>query len=158
MCFGKREAGTRIEEVHVVGHSLGSHLASYIGSTLKDMGWGNLGRITGLDPAEVHFEYADPRVRLDPEDALFVDVVHTDASPLAIGGKMWILILRVSAKGNIVERRGLFLMTGLGIVQPSGHVDFYPNSGARMPGCGFSLQDSIERKNGSTVYGRKYET
>ncbi|CAG0896330.1 unnamed protein product, partial [Darwinula stevensoni] len=127
LAFLSREAGTRIEEVHAVGHSLGSHLASYIGSSAKDMGLGKLGRITGLDPAEPHFEYADPRVRLDPEDALFVDVIHTDGAPLATGG--------------------------LGLLQPVGHVDFYPNSGTRMPGCDFSLHEALERENGSVVYG-----
>ena len=76
-----------MEEVHAVGHSLGAHMASYIGSVLKDMGLGKLGRITGLDPAGVHFEGVDPRVRLDPQDALFVDVIHTDGTPFAAGGK-----------------------------------------------------------------------
>ena len=75
--------------MHVVGQSLGAHLASYIGSTLKNMGMGKLGRITGLDPAGPLFEQTDPQVRLDPDDALFVDVIHTDATPLAAGGKGW---------------------------------------------------------------------
>ena len=70
----------------MVGHSMGAHLASYIGSTLKDLGLGKLGRITGLDPAGPHFENADPRVRLDPEDALFVDAIHTDGVSVAEGG------------------------------------------------------------------------
>ncbi|CAG0901835.1 unnamed protein product [Darwinula stevensoni] len=126
LAFLAREAGTRMEEVHVVGHSLGAHMASYIGSTLKDMGVGRLGRITGLDPAGPHFENADPRVRLDPEDALFVDVIHTDGTPLAAGG--------------------------FGMLQPSGHVDFYPDSGAGMPGCGLSPGESLEM-NGSAVFG-----
>ncbi|CAG0895853.1 unnamed protein product [Darwinula stevensoni] len=117
-----REAGTRMEEVHVVGHSMGAHLASYIGSTLKVFGLGKLGRITGLDPGSHHFEYADPRVRLDPEDALFVGV-----------------------------RRILCVVTGLGTLQPLGHLDFYPNSGARMPGCGLSLQDAFRRETGSVL-------
>ena len=72
--------------MHVVGQSLGAHMASYIGSTLKDMGLGKLGRITGLDPAGPLFEHTDPLVRLDPEDALFVDAIHTDGSPVAAGG------------------------------------------------------------------------
>ena len=85
--FWKREAGTRIENVHAVGHSLGAHLVSYIGSAVKDLKQGKLGRITGLDPAGPHFENTDPRVRLDPEDALFVDVFHTNGVPLATGGQ-----------------------------------------------------------------------
>ena len=54
-------------------------------------------------------------MRLDPSDAAFVDVMHTDA-----GG---VLGLEVSASG------------GLGLYRPSGHVDFYPNGGKEQPGC-----------------------
>jgi pancreatic triacylglycerol lipase len=39
-----------------------------------------LGRITGLDPANPHFQGMPTSVRLDPSDALFVDVVHTDSN------------------------------------------------------------------------------
>jgi pancreatic triacylglycerol lipase len=36
--------------------------------------------IIALDPAGPYFENTDPAVRLDPTDALFVDVIHTDGS------------------------------------------------------------------------------
>ena len=38
--------------------------------------------MSGLDPAGPSFEGEDPRVRLDHSDALFVDVIHTDAESL----------------------------------------------------------------------------
>ncbi|KAI2557384.1 pancreatic lipase related protein 1, partial [Homo sapiens] len=41
-----------------------------------------LSRITGLDPVEASFESTPEEVRLDPSDADFVDVIHTDAAPL----------------------------------------------------------------------------
>jgi len=63
---------------HVVGFSLGSHIAGYAGSRLQQDGL-ILGRITGLDPAGPLFSATDPAVRLDPTDAQFVDVIHTDA-------------------------------------------------------------------------------
>ncbi|CAG2174222.1 unnamed protein product [Oppiella nova] len=63
----------------------------------------------GLDPAEPYFQNTDPRVRLDKNDALFVDVIHTDASSIITGG--------------------------FGMSQGCGHVDFYPNGGWRQPGC-----------------------
>jgi hypothetical protein len=38
--------------------------------------------IAGLDPAGLHFERYDNKVKLDPSDASFVDVIHTDAASL----------------------------------------------------------------------------
>jgi len=63
----------------------------------------------GLDPASPYFELTDISVRLDPSDAAFVDVIHTDGGGLH----------------NI----------GFGVSQPLGHVDFYPNGGEQQPGC-----------------------
>ncbi|CAH3130567.1 unnamed protein product, partial [Porites lobata] len=63
---------------HVVGFSLGGQIAGYTGSHLRKAGL-TLGRITGLDPAGPLFASTPPAVRLDPSDATFVDVIHTDA-------------------------------------------------------------------------------
>lgn len=68
-----------------------------------------LGRITGLDPAGPYFENTEPIVRLDSGDALFVDNIHTDGTAT--------------------------LQLGLGLMQPIGHVDFYPNGGRDQPDC-----------------------
>lgn len=65
------------------------------------------GRITGLDPAGPSFEKMPPSVRIDSTDADFVDVIHTDAQN-----------------------------QGFGMMDPTGHIDFYPNGGQLMPGCG----------------------
>ena len=62
---------------HIIGHSLGSHVAGYAGERLK-----GLGRITGLDPAGPYYEWMPPEVRLDPTDAEFVDAIHSDAMTL----------------------------------------------------------------------------
>lgn len=38
--------------------------------------------IAALDPAQPGFEFCDKAVRLDKEDAQFVDAIHTNAAPL----------------------------------------------------------------------------
>lgn len=76
-------------------------MSGYAGYYLqKDFGL-TLGRITGLDPAEPLFSDTDPIVRLDRNDANFVDVIHTDSLPFTSGG--------------------------LGMRAPIGHIDFFPN-------------------------------
>ena len=85
------------DQVHVIGHSLGAQAAGYAGQRVRS----KLGRITGLDPAGPYFLNTKPEVRLDPTDAKFVDVIHSDKPDV--------------------------LYIGLGIGQAAGHVDFYPN-------------------------------
>ena len=36
----------------------------------------------GMDPAGPYFEKKPPSVRLDPSDAIFVDVIHTDETAI----------------------------------------------------------------------------
>ncbi|XP_036988775.2 pancreatic triacylglycerol lipase [Artibeus jamaicensis] len=95
-----------LSNVHIIGHSLGSHVAGEAGRRTN----GTVGRITGLDPAEPCFEGTPELVRLDASDAQFVDVIHTDAAPIIPN-------------------------MGFGTSQISGHLDFFPNGGIHMPGC-----------------------
>ncbi|XP_072756273.1 pancreatic lipase-related protein 2-like [Anoplolepis gracilipes] len=77
------EAQVSYDDVHILGHSLGAHVAGYVGNYLS----GKLGRITGLDPAGPAFEtpyMKDAEERLDSKDANFVDVIHTCAGSLGI--------------------------------------------------------------------------
>lgn len=96
--------GLKNKSIHLIGHSLGAHICSYISAHL-----GGVARITGLDPAQPCFQTDDPDIRLDPSDADFIDVIHTNGRVL--------------------------LKVGFGLPQPIGHVDFYPNGGAKQPGC-----------------------
>eukprot|EP00794_Sanderia_malayensis_P007167 gene7167-7973_t len=97
------------KEVHVIGFSLGAHIAGYAAKYLIKDGY-KLGRITGLDPGDLPFgerlfDNAASEARLDENDADFIDNIHTDTK-------------------------------GLGMTRAVGHLDFYPNGGAVQPGCG----------------------
>ncbi|XP_076240395.1 phospholipase A1 [Calliopsis andreniformis] len=96
--------------LHLVGHSLGAHICGFAAKELRrrQSKW-KVERITGLDPAQPCFKNADPSVKLHKSDALFVDVIHTN--------------------GRLLSQ------IGLGLPEPIGHVDFYPNGGRSQPGC-----------------------
>lgn len=64
------EHGVRPEDIHLIGHSLGAHLAAYATERVS-----NIGRITALDPAEPYFQGMPSQVRLDPSDALVSSIV-----------------------------------------------------------------------------------
>jgi hypothetical protein len=62
--------------------------------------------LIALDPAGLNFENFDAKVRIDPSDAKFVDVIHTNGDNLLTGN--------------------------FGMQMPCGHVDFYPNGGKQV--------------------------
>lgn len=97
------------QKFHLIGHSLGAHIAGYCGSRLP-----GLGRITALDPARPFFQNMPKSVRLDRDDALFVDAIHSDFTP----------------------ENAIFLIMSFGMTTPVGHLDFYPNGPPLLqPGC-----------------------
>lgn len=93
------------DRVHLLGYSLGAHVAGIAGDLTNH----KISRITGLDPAGPTFEHADEQSTLSRGDAQFVDVLHTNT--------------RGSPDRSI------------GIQRPVGHIDIYPNGGTFQPGC-----------------------
>ncbi|XP_018564369.1 lipase member H-A-like [Anoplophora glabripennis] len=65
--------------IHAIGFSLGAHVAGLAGSNLKNTLGYSFRRITGLDPALPFFATLKNEWKLDPTDANFVDVIHTNA-------------------------------------------------------------------------------
>ncbi|XP_048202971.1 lipase member H [Perognathus longimembris pacificus] len=70
--------GGSLDNIYMIGVSLGAHISGFVG----EMYGGQLGRITGLDPAGPLFNGRPPQDRLDPSDAKFVDVIHSDTDAL----------------------------------------------------------------------------
>lgn len=103
---------TKPESIHIVGFSLGAHIAGFAGRAVQQRGI-KIGRITGLDPASPLFRQllGSSLPPLSVEDALYVDVVHTDAAR------------------NFVN--------GFGLFKPIGYVDYFPNGGLNQPGCAY---------------------
>ncbi|KAK0166814.1 hypothetical protein PV327_004297 [Microctonus hyperodae] len=103
--------GTKPDDIHIAGFSLGAHVAGCASEVLKKKKL-LLGRITGLDPASPLFRHHILRERsrkLDVSDARLVDVIHTDGSEI--------------------------FTDGFGLLKPIGHIDFFPNGGRQQPGC-----------------------
>nr|CAI5825697.1 unnamed protein product [Callosobruchus analis] len=77
-----------IGNVHVVGFSLGSHVAGIAGKTLSDRTL-RIPRITALDPALPEFSLNGYVKRITSTDAEYVDVIHTDSGifglPISVG-------------------------------------------------------------------------
>lgn len=94
--------------VHLVGHSLGTHVAGATGSRAQKLfGGQKLARITGLDVAGPFKNLLAPKDQLLKDKAEFVDTVHSD----------------------------IFLF---GTRDPVGHLDFFANGGgggSNQPGC-----------------------
>ncbi|XP_060829705.1 pancreatic triacylglycerol lipase-like [Bombus pascuorum] len=103
--------GTLAENIHVIGFSLGAHVAGCASEILKKNSI-LLGRITGLDPASPFFRnhlVREKSRKLDATDARLVDVIHTDGSQ--------------------------DFADGFGLLKPLGHIDFFPNGGREQSGC-----------------------
>lgn len=71
-----------VENIYLIGHSLGAHIAGYAGRYFKQYSGLNLTRITGLDPANPCFNEGEALSGLQRGDAEFIDVIHTNPGVL----------------------------------------------------------------------------
>ncbi|XP_014247544.1 pancreatic lipase-related protein 2-like [Cimex lectularius] len=67
------QLGVSPDRIHIVGHSLGAHVAGITGFLVKN---GPIGRITGLDPAGPLFS-SNEKMKISAKSAKFVDIIHT---------------------------------------------------------------------------------
>ncbi|KAH6942412.1 hypothetical protein HPB50_004651 [Hyalomma asiaticum] len=94
-------------DVHIIGFSLGAHVAGFCGRHFQMHTSRRIGRITALDPAGPLFQGTN--VSVSRGDADFVDVIHTNM-------------------GRLDELQ-------FGLAASVGDVDFFPNGGSLQPGC-----------------------
>lgn len=74
--FGTNE---HFSKIHLIGFSLGAHVASFASNAIRISTGVLVDRITGLDPALPFFSNVDNKWKLDRFDASFVDIIHTNA-------------------------------------------------------------------------------
>lgn len=126
--------------IHLIGHSLGAHISGFVG---KDLG-GQVGRITGLDPAGPSFDQLKRNQRLDRNDARLVEVMHTNSGRIRYLN--FIASASLQALGKVTFAEKLFdssssSYTGegdtawYGIDENIGHLDYYANNGRNQPNC-----------------------
>nr|XP_055239707.1 phospholipase A1 member A isoform X3 [Gorilla gorilla gorilla] len=137
--------GVSESSIHIIGVSLGAHVGGMVGQLFG----GQLGQITGLDPAGPEYTRANVEERLDAGDALFVEAIHTDtdsAENMAAINTLNEVPAYMELTGY-VDRRSHEGKPGcpsesvcsrgpdLGIRIPVGHVDYFVNGGQDQPGC-----------------------
>lgn len=94
------------DQFTVVGHSLGAHVAGFVGANFTSP---KIKAIYGLDPAGPAFRDISTQFRLDPDDANLVVTLTTNA--------------------------GLTSLNGNGLNIPVGHYAFFVNGGYHQTGC-----------------------
>ena len=127
-----------VENVHLVGHSLGAQAAGYAGRYFSQIEKVQIGQITGLDPAKPNFEdtlkdwgetMALGRRTFIPN--FFIPNLRTPNTVYGIRNTQ--CLVRISKHDAFFV--DIIHTSSLGMNSSAGHVDFYPNGGRKMPSC-----------------------
>ena len=71
------------KSIHLIGFGLGAHIAGIVGQEFYQHSGEKIKRITALDPTGMPFSEITPNIdKLTPDDANFVEVVHTNGGEL----------------------------------------------------------------------------
>lgn len=104
------KSGYPLSSIHIIGFSLGAHVAGLAGKLVRTKLNTTLGRITALDPARPCF--ARTEYRLGKRDAQFVHVIHSSTGVLGIAeplGHTDVYLNGVSAKHPECSGRSISL-------------------------------------------------
>lgn len=80
--------------IHAIGFSAGAHLVGHFGRVISESVNGKIARITALDPAKPYFDMPPKSNRLSHDDALLVDVIHTNSGMILEVVHMIFLLLK----------------------------------------------------------------
>ncbi|XP_050503652.1 lipoprotein lipase-like [Diabrotica virgifera virgifera] len=114
------EYSLQLDKLTFVGHSLGAHVCGNAGAALN----GQVDTIVGLDPAGPLFIASYKDNRIDKDDAINVQVIHTN--------------------GGTYPQRGYY--------DPCGDSDFYANGGQSQPGCRGNSSESCSHARAYEIY------
>lgn len=80
------DSGMNLEDLSLVGHSLGAHVAGCAAKRLNSQK--KIGSIIGLDPAAIGYDFDETENRLSENDAEYVQVIHTDIAKFGMAKPM----------------------------------------------------------------------
>lgn len=67
-----------VSNIHIIGHDLGAHIAGNAGRRVQEVKRQQIARITALDPPKICYDDSDGFYGIQPGDAEFVDVIHSN--------------------------------------------------------------------------------
>uniref|UniRef100_A0A1Y1KRX3 Lipase domain-containing protein n=3 Tax=Photinus pyralis TaxID=7054 RepID=A0A1Y1KRX3_PHOPY len=78
LCHWHEKINLDLNKIHIVGHSMGAHIAGLLSQEVKPKCRAEVGRITGLDPSRALFSSPGKDLMLSKSNAKMVDIIHTD--------------------------------------------------------------------------------